>query len=59
MKKVRGRYLGDLEERKAMQPFVGIRKDRSESVDSSDYIRNQRRGDRLERLLPSSAAPEE
>jgi hypothetical protein len=33
-----------------MQEFVGIRKNRSESVDAVKYIRSLRRGGRLERL---------
>ena len=48
---VRERYLGSRDERmKAMQEFVGIRKERSESVDAAEYIRSLRRGNRLERL---------
>lgn len=48
---VRERYLGSREERmKAMQDFIGIRKKRSGSNDSVDYIRSLRRGDRLDRL---------
>ncbi len=35
---------------KAMQEFVGIRQDRSESTDAVRYIRSLRRGDRWERL---------
>lgn len=45
------RYLSKRDEQaKAMQEFVGIRKNRSESVDAVKYIRSLRRGDRLERL---------
>jgi hypothetical protein len=48
---VRERYLGNSEERKrAMQAFVGIRKDRSDLADTESYIRGLRRGSRLERL---------
>ncbi len=48
---VRGRYFGKRDEqRKAMQGFVGIRKDRSEPLDTVDYVRTLRRGGRLDRL---------
>ena len=48
---VRERYLGPPEQQmKAMQEFVGIRKKRSYSLDSVEYVRRVRRGDRLERL---------
>ena len=47
----RDRYLGKLAEwRRAMLAFVGIRKDNSESVDSTEYVRSLRRGKRLEML---------
>ena len=47
---LRESYLGKLGERKkAMQGFVGIRKDRTDVVDSDVYIRDLRRGKRLER----------
>lgn len=47
----RSRYLGSLEKRReAMQAIIGIRKDVSESVDSTEYVRRLRRGKRLERL---------
>jgi len=47
----RERYMGKLEgRREAMQAFVGIRKSRSESPDSIEYVRNLRRGSRIERL---------
>jgi Ribbon-helix-helix protein, copG family len=47
---VRERYLGNSEKRKrAMQAFVGIRKDRVDMVDPEYYIRELRRGSRLER----------
>ncbi len=48
---VRDRYFGRHDQRrKAMQEFVGIRKGRSEALDSVDYVRTLRRGDRLDRL---------
>jgi hypothetical protein len=48
---MRDRYLSKRDEQaKAMQEFVGIRKNRPESVDALKYIRSLRRGDRLERL---------
>jgi metal-responsive CopG/Arc/MetJ family transcriptional regulator len=48
---VRDRYLGKREEQaKAMQEFVGIRKNRAHSIDAVAYIRSLRRGDRLDRL---------
>ncbi|MGD1069749.1 MAG: CopG family transcriptional regulator [Bryobacteraceae bacterium] len=49
---VRAQFLGGGEERKrAMQEFVGIRRERSGSPDAVEYVRSLRRGDRLERLL--------
>jgi hypothetical protein len=48
---MRDRYLSKTDEQaKAMQEFVGIRKNHPESVDAVKYIRSLRRGDRLERL---------
>jgi hypothetical protein len=48
---VRARYFGSRDERtKAMQAFVGIRKDEPEPVDAVEYVRSLRRGSRLERL---------
>jgi hypothetical protein len=48
---VRDRYLGNLDERrKAMLAFVGIRKDRTELPDSTEYVRSLRRDTRIERL---------
>ena len=48
---VRERYLGRRDEQaKAMQKFVGIRKERSEPVDAVEYVRSLRRGGRLDRL---------
>jgi metal-responsive CopG/Arc/MetJ family transcriptional regulator len=47
----RERYLGRRDEqRKAMQEFVGSRNRRSDSVDSDQYIRDLRKGDRVDRL---------
>ena len=46
---VRERYLGGQEERmKAMQEFVGIRKE--SSGDSAEYVRSLRRSARIDRL---------
>lgn len=48
---LRERYLGKQDEQiKAMQEFVGIRKERSEPLDAVEYIQSLRRGDRLDRL---------
>jgi len=48
---VRDRYLGNLDERrKAMLAFVGIRKDRVDLPDSTEYVRSLRRDRRIERL---------
>ncbi len=45
------RYLGRQDEqRKAMQEFVSIRKERSGPVGAVEYVRSLRRGNRLERL---------
>jgi anionic cell wall polymer biosynthesis LytR-Cps2A-Psr (LCP) family protein len=50
-KAARERYLPKLDERReAMQAFVGIRMDRPEFSDSVQYVRNLRRGSRIERL---------
>jgi plasmid stability protein len=47
----RKHYLGDADQRrKAMQAFVGIRKDRPELPDSVEYVRSLRRGSRVDRL---------
>jgi len=47
----RERYLGKQDEqRKAMQEFVGSGKRRSAPLDAAQYVRNLRRGDRLDRL---------
>ena len=49
---VRERYLGDLEKRRqAMLAFIGSRKDPPDAQDSTEYIRELRQDDRLERLL--------
>jgi len=48
---VRERYLGKQDERKkAMEEFVGIRKESAESSDAAAYVRRLRRGNRLDRL---------
>jgi metal-responsive CopG/Arc/MetJ family transcriptional regulator len=48
---MRDRYLAKRDEQaKAMQEFVGIRKNRTDSADAVKYIRSLRRGSRLERL---------
>ena len=48
---IRERYLGEAVQRKrAMQAFVGIRKDRPDIADSTAYIRKLRRGRRLDTL---------
>jgi predicted DNA-binding ribbon-helix-helix protein len=47
----RQRYLGSQEARMAaMQSFVGSRKSRARSANSSEEIREMRRGSRLDRL---------
>jgi hypothetical protein len=47
----RERNLGNLEKRReAMLAIVGIRKYVSDSVDSTQYVRTLRRGNRLERF---------
>jgi hypothetical protein len=48
---VRERYLGRRDEQmKAMQEFVGIRRERSEPLDAVEYVRSLRQSDRLDRL---------
>ena len=48
---VRERYLGKRDQQtKAMQEFIGIRKERSEPIDAVEYVRSLRRGGRLDRL---------
>jgi Arc/MetJ family transcription regulator len=48
---VRERYFGRRDEQmKAMREFVGIRKERSGTLDAVEYVQNLRRGDRLDRL---------
>jgi metal-responsive CopG/Arc/MetJ family transcriptional regulator len=48
---VRERYLGKRDEQvKAMQEFVGIRKERSKPLNAVEYVQSLRRGDRLDRL---------
>ena len=47
----RERYLGKHGQRmKAMQAFVGIRKQTSKTPDAVETVRSLRRGDRLDRL---------
>jgi metal-responsive CopG/Arc/MetJ family transcriptional regulator len=47
----RERYLGEQDERrKAMQEFVGIHKDRSNSFDAVEHVQSLRRGNRLDDL---------
>lgn len=38
------------QQRTAMQEFVGIRQERSRSLDAVEYIRSLRRGSRLDRM---------
>jgi len=48
---VRERYLGKQDERmKAMQEFVGIRKERPGDPGAAEYVRSLRRGSRPDRL---------
>jgi len=48
---VRERYLGDRDQRrKAMQAFVGSRKELAGALDAVKYVQNLRRSDRLKRL---------
>jgi hypothetical protein len=48
---VRERYLGRRDEQmKAMQEFVGIRKEGSSPRDAVEYVRSLRKGGRLDRL---------
>ena len=48
---VRERYLGNHGQRmKAMQAFVGIRKQASGAPDAVEMVRSLRRGERLDRL---------
>jgi len=50
-KAVRERYLGNQRQRmNAMQAFVGIRKQGSQTPDAVELVRRLRRGDRLDRL---------
>jgi hypothetical protein len=47
----RERYLSNLEERrKAMLAFAGIRKDRADLPDSTEYVRGLRQDTRIDRL---------
>jgi 6-phosphogluconate dehydrogenase len=48
---VRERYLGNLEKRReAMLAFVGTRKDWPETLDTEEYVRDLRKGRRIDRL---------
>jgi Arc/MetJ family transcription regulator len=48
---VRERYIGKLDERRqAMQAIVGIRRETTGTPDSTEYVRDLRRGNRIERL---------
>jgi len=47
---LREKYLGTAGRRDAMQTFVGIRKGRRDLPDTETYVRQLRKGDRLERL---------
>ena len=48
---LRERYVGNHGQRmKAMQAFVGIRKQASQTPDAVEMVRSLRRGDRLDRL---------
>jgi plasmid stability protein len=47
---LREKYLGTGSRRDAMQAFVGIRKGRRDLPDTETYIRQLRKGGRLERL---------
>ena len=48
---VRDRYVGDLERRReAMQAIVALWKDRQEIPDASEYVRELRGDDRIDRL---------
>jgi plasmid stability protein len=47
---LREKYLGAASRRDAMQAFVGIRKDRRGLPDTAFYVRQLRKGNRLERL---------
>lgn len=47
----RDRYLNNLDERReAMLAFIGIRKERKNLPDSTQYVRRLRRDSRIERL---------
>jgi hypothetical protein len=48
----RERYVGKLDDRQAaMRAIVGIRKERSDMPDATEYVRRLRRDDRLARLV--------
>lgn len=47
----RERYMNRLEERRsAMRALVGLRADRDDLPDTEEYVRELRKGDRIERL---------
>ena len=47
----RERYMNRLEERRsAMRALVGLRADREDLPDTEEYLRELRKGDRIERL---------
>ncbi len=49
---VREHYFGVSDQRaKAMQDFIGIRKDSPEAQDAAAYVRTLRRGHRLDTLI--------
>jgi plasmid stability protein len=47
---LRAKYAGAGSRRDAMQAFVGIRKGRRDLPDTDAYVRQLRKGDRIERL---------
>lgn len=47
---LRDRLLGNLDKRRnAMEAFVGIRRDQKDEQDSTAYVREMRRGSRLDK----------
>jgi predicted DNA-binding ribbon-helix-helix protein len=47
----RERYMGGIEERRsAMRALVGLRAGRDDAQDTAKYVRELRKGDRIERL---------
>ena len=50
-KAIRDKYIGDQSERqKAMENFIGIREEHPSSISATKYIRDLRRGSRLNKL---------